>query len=64
MTTTQVGTKLGIRKITARIGLFIGDFAQRIVGLAKGESYELLKILQRYVTARRTSCGSPGSRAS
>ena len=25
-------------------------FAQRIVGLAKGESYELLKILQRYVT--------------
>jgi alpha-ketoglutarate-dependent taurine dioxygenase len=50
MTTTQVGTKLGIRKITARIGLFIGDFAQRIVGLAKGESYEFLKILQRYVT--------------
>jgi taurine dioxygenase len=38
-----------VHPLTGERGLFIGDFAQRIVGLAKGESYELLKILQHYV---------------
>jgi taurine dioxygenase len=35
---------------TGEHGLFIGGFAQRIVGLSKPESTELLKILQQYVT--------------
>jgi len=39
-----------VHPLTGERGLFIGDFAQRIAGLAKGESYELLKILQQYVT--------------
>jgi alpha-ketoglutarate-dependent taurine dioxygenase len=39
-----------VHPLTGERGLFIGDFAQRIVGLAKGESYELIKILQHYVT--------------
>ena len=39
-----------VHPLTGERGLFIGGFAQRIVGLSKGESYELLKILQQYVT--------------
>jgi alpha-ketoglutarate-dependent taurine dioxygenase len=39
-----------VHPLTGERGLFIGDFAQRIVGLAKGESREILKILQHYVT--------------
>jgi hypothetical protein len=39
-----------VHPLTGERGLFIGDFAQRIVGLAKGESREILKILQQYVT--------------
>ena len=39
-----------VHPLSGERGLFIGGFAQRIVGLSKGESYELLKILQQYVT--------------
>jgi alpha-ketoglutarate-dependent sulfate ester dioxygenase len=39
-----------VHPLTGERGLFIGGFAQRIVGLSKGESYELLKILREYVT--------------
>ena len=39
-----------VHPLTGERGLFIGDFAQRIVDLAKGESREILKILQHYVT--------------
>src|SRR5437660_2627622 len=39
-----------VHPLTGERGLFIGDFAQRIVGLARGESREILKILQHYVT--------------
>ncbi len=39
-----------VHPLTGERGLFIGGFAQRIVGLSKGESYEFLKILQHYVT--------------
>jgi alpha-ketoglutarate-dependent taurine dioxygenase len=39
-----------VHPLTGERSLFIGGFAQRIVGLSKGESYELLKILQQYVT--------------
>jgi alpha-ketoglutarate-dependent taurine dioxygenase len=31
-------------------GLFIGGFAQRIVGLSTGESKDILRLLQHYVT--------------
>jgi alpha-ketoglutarate-dependent taurine dioxygenase len=39
-----------VHPLTGERSLFIGGFAQRIVGLSKGESYEFLKILQQYVT--------------
>ena len=39
-----------VHPLTGERNLFIGGFAQRIVGLSKGESTEILKILQAYVT--------------
>ena len=39
-----------VHPLTGERGLFIGGFAQRIVGLSKGESKDILKILQQYVT--------------
>ena len=38
------------RGATCRRGLFIGGFAQRIVGLSVGESRKLLDLFQSYVT--------------
>ena len=35
---------------TGERGLFIGGFAQRIVGLSKAESKDILRLLQAYVT--------------
>lgn len=35
---------------TGERGLFIGGFAQRIAGLSVGESRDLLRLLQSYVT--------------
>ncbi len=39
-----------VHPLTGERGLFIGGFAQRIVGLSKGESRDLLRLLQAYVT--------------
>ncbi|MGW3101592.1 TauD/TfdA dioxygenase family protein [Streptomyces sp. NPDC001100] len=39
-----------VHPLTGERGLFIGGFAQRIVGLSTGESRKLLDILQAYVT--------------
>jgi taurine dioxygenase len=39
-----------VHPITGERGLFIGGFAQRIVGLSGGESRSILDILQAYVT--------------
>ncbi|WP_449351291.1 TauD/TfdA dioxygenase family protein [Streptomyces shaanxiensis] len=39
-----------VHPLTGERGLFIGGFAQRIVGLSTGESRKLLDILQSYVT--------------
>ncbi|MFI0511739.1 TauD/TfdA dioxygenase family protein [Streptomyces sp. WSLK1-5] len=39
-----------VHPLTGERGLFIGGFAQRIVGLSRGESRKLLDILQAYVT--------------
>jgi taurine dioxygenase len=39
-----------VHPLTGERGLFIGGFAQRIVGLSTGESREILKLLQSYVT--------------
>ena len=39
-----------VHPLTGERGLFIGGFAQRIVGLSTGESREILRILQSYVT--------------
>lgn len=39
-----------VHPLTGERGLFIGGFAQRIVGLSAGESRKLLDILQAYVT--------------
>jgi alpha-ketoglutarate-dependent sulfate ester dioxygenase len=39
-----------VHPLTGERGLFIGGFAQRIVGLSIGESREILGLLQRYVT--------------
>jgi taurine dioxygenase len=39
-----------VHPLTGERGLFIGGFAKRIVGLSSGESAELLRILQSYVT--------------
>ena len=39
-----------VHPLTGERGLFIGGFAQRIVGLSGGESRDLLRLLQSYVT--------------
>ena len=39
-----------VHPLTGERSLFIGGFAQRIVGLSTGESREILKLLQSYVT--------------
>jgi taurine dioxygenase len=45
-------------------GLFIGGFAQRIVGLSPGESRKILDLLQAYVARPEKSCGTAGRRTS
>ena len=39
-----------VHPLTGERGLFVGGFAQRIVGLSGGESRDLLRLLQSYVT--------------
>jgi taurine dioxygenase len=39
-----------VHPLTGERGLFIGGFAQRIVGLSRGESRDILRLLQAYVT--------------
>jgi taurine dioxygenase len=39
-----------VHPLTGERGLFIGGFAQRIVGLSAGESRDILRLLQSYVT--------------
>ncbi len=39
-----------VHPLTGERGLFIGGFAQRIVGLSTGESRDILRLLQYYVT--------------
>jgi taurine dioxygenase len=39
-----------VHPLTGERGLFIGGFAQRIVGLSGGESRDILRLLQSYVT--------------
>ncbi len=39
-----------VHPLTGERGLFIGGFAQRVVGLSKGESTDILRLLQAYVT--------------
>jgi alpha-ketoglutarate-dependent sulfate ester dioxygenase len=39
-----------VHPLTGERGLFIGGFAQRIVGLSGGESRDILRLLQAYVT--------------
>ncbi len=39
-----------VHPLTGERGLFIGGFAQRIVGLSAGESRRILDLLQAYVT--------------
>ena len=39
-----------VHPLTGERSLFIGGFAQRIVGLSKGESKDILRLLQHYVT--------------
>jgi taurine dioxygenase len=39
-----------VHPLTGERGLFIGGFAQRIVGLSSGESRDVLRLLQAYVT--------------
>jgi alpha-ketoglutarate-dependent sulfate ester dioxygenase len=39
-----------VHPLTGERGLFIGGFAQRIVGLSVGESRDILRMLQAYVT--------------
>ncbi|MFD7004263.1 TauD/TfdA dioxygenase family protein [Streptomyces mirabilis] len=39
-----------VHPLTGERGLFIGGFAKRIVGLSSGESVDLLRIFQSYVT--------------
>ena len=38
-----------VHPLTGERGLFIGGFAQRIVGLSNGESRDILRLLQAYV---------------
>jgi len=39
-----------VHPLTGERGLFVGGFAKRIVGLSSGESADLLRIFQSYVT--------------
>jgi alpha-ketoglutarate-dependent sulfate ester dioxygenase len=39
-----------VHPLTGERGLFIGGFAKRLVGLSSGESADLLRIFQSYVT--------------
>ncbi|MFD6072737.1 MULTISPECIES: TauD/TfdA dioxygenase family protein [Amycolatopsis] len=39
-----------VHPATGERGLYIGGFAQRIIGLSKGESRDILRLLQSYVT--------------
>ncbi len=39
-----------VHPLTGERGLFIGGFVQRIVGLSNGESRDILRLLQAYVT--------------
>ncbi|WP_410649108.1 TauD/TfdA dioxygenase family protein [Amycolatopsis sp. cmx-4-54] len=39
-----------VHPVTGERGLYIGGFAQRIAGLSKGESRDILRLLQSYVT--------------
>jgi taurine dioxygenase len=39
-----------VHPLTGERGLFIGGFAQRIIGLSTGESKDILRLLQHYVT--------------
>lgn len=39
-----------VHPLTGERGLFIGGFAQRIIGLSTGESRDILRLLQHYVT--------------
>jgi taurine dioxygenase len=39
-----------VHPLTGERGLFIGGFAQRVVGLSAGESRQILSLLQSYVT--------------
>jgi taurine dioxygenase len=39
-----------VHPLTGEHGLYIGGFAQRIVGLSAGESKDILRLLQAYVT--------------
>jgi alpha-ketoglutarate-dependent taurine dioxygenase len=39
-----------VHPLTGERGLFTGGFAQRIVGLSTGESKDILRLLQHYVT--------------
>src|SRR5271165_4333106 len=39
-----------VHPLTGERGLFVGGFAQRIVGLSAGESRDILRLLQAYVT--------------
>ena len=42
-----------VHPLTGERGLFIGGFAQRIVGLSQGESKDILRLLQAYVSPAR-----------
>jgi len=39
-----------VHPLTGERGLYVGGFAQRIVGLSSGESRDILRLLQSYVT--------------
>ena len=39
-----------VHPLTGERGLYIGGFAQRIVGLSNADSYDILRLLQSYVT--------------
>jgi alpha-ketoglutarate-dependent sulfate ester dioxygenase len=39
-----------VHPLTGERGLFIGGFAQRVIGLSAGESRDILRLLQSYVS--------------
>jgi alpha-ketoglutarate-dependent sulfate ester dioxygenase len=39
-----------VHPLTGERGLFIGGFAQRVVGLSRGEARDIRRLLQAYVT--------------